>query len=444
MQSEIKKNKAMTNPISLMIGAPTSGSGKTTITMGLMRALSDRGLRVQPFKCGPDYIDTLFHQLATGCESVNLDTFMASESHVRALFSRYGGAANVCVAEGAMGLYDGYDRWHGSAASIARLLKMPVVLVVDAKAVGYSVAALLHGFKTFTPTVTLAGVVMNRVSSVSHAQFLRVACDDVGVHCLGCLPNNPQLSMPSRHLGLSLSERQTMERFVSLAAREVEEHVDIDALLRVVQPLSPSLDVLEEPEDSLVNDNSSLSLGSTIAIARDEAFNFTYRANIDALKKKGKCVFFSPLHDAVLPPCDSLYLPGGYPELYAAELAAGESMKASIRAFAEGGGSVLAECGGFMYLCEAIDEYRMCGVLPLRATMEGARLHLGYRQMEWEGRTLRGHEFHYSSVCEPAVLPLDVQRLVLQSSASGKPVATPLYRYKRVTAGYTHWYWASL
>ena len=414
-----------------VIAAPSSGCGKTTFTMGLLRALTHGGLRVQPYKCGPDYIDTLFHQMASGRESVNLDTFMASSEHVKHLFQHYSADADVCVVEGAMGLYDGYDKSRGSAAEIAGLLGVPIVLVVDAKSMAYSVAALLHGIKTFKP-INLAGVVFNRVGSESHYRHLLDACEEVGVHSFGYLSNNPLLQMPSRHLGLSLSGREACNRFIALAAKEVEEHVDIERLIEMGK--------VQTSDECLGKGAVSLQ-SKTIAIARDEAFNFTYRANIDALAQIGKIVFFSPLNDSTLPSCDLLYLPGGYPELYASELSANSGMRHSVKAYAEQGGRVIAECGGFMYLCSAIDGAQMCDVFPFKATMEGAKLHLGYRQITVDDVSLRGHEFHYSTVHE-GVLPNHVKAKRGQCSALGKPVDTPVYRYMNVLAGYTHWYWA--
>lgn len=414
----------------ILIAAPSSGCGKTTFTMGLLRAMTKRGLRVQPYKCGPDYIDTLFHQIASGRESVNLDTFMASSEHIKNLFSRYSSDADVCVIEGAMGLYDGYDKWHGSAFEIASLLDLPIVLVADAKSVAYSVAALLHGIKTFRP-INLAGVVFNRVGSERHYHYLTDACEEVGVRCFGYLPNNSLLQMPSRHLGLNISGREVCNRFIDLAAKELEDHVDIEKLI------SSGLRCANFKSEK----ESVVGLTKTIAVARDDAFNFTYRANLDSLAQIGKLVFFSPLNDSTLPSCDLLYLPGGYPELYASELSANSSMRGSIKAYAERGGYVVAECGGFMYLCSDIDGVEMCGVFPFKATMEDAHLHLGYRQMTKGGVTFRGHEFHYSSVAE-GILPNDVRRIMGQSSALGKPVGTPIYRYKNVISGYTHWYWA--
>lgn len=218
-----------------LIGAATSNSGKTTFTMGLLRTLRDKGLRVQPYKCGPDYIDTMFHELAAGNESVNIDTFMGSEEHAKDLFDRYGSEADVRIVEGVMGLFDGYDKWHGSSAEIAMLLDIPVVLVVNAKSVAYSVAPLIYGFKHFNPKLRLAGVVFNMVASENHYAFLRTACEDAGVKCLGYLPRNEKLIIPGRHLGLTISAQQEMEELIALAAQEVEKHVDLSCFTQAEQ-----------------------------------------------------------------------------------------------------------------------------------------------------------------------------------------------------------------
>ncbi len=431
----------------LLIGAPSSGSGKTTFTMGLLRALHDRGYTVQPYKCGPDYIDTLFHLQASDYESVNLDTFMASPRHVRNCYHRYGADADVKVVEGAMGLFDGFDKGKGSAAEIALLLNLPVILVVDARSTAYSIAPLLHGYKTFDglgKAIRISGVVLNRVASERHYRLLRDACEDTGIPCLGFLPNNPELRTPSRHLGLSLSGREEMEHFICLAAKEVAKHVDVEKL-KTLSPLPREGDGLTSFEGWHAS-HPSLTGGAGggshhIAIARDEAFNFTYRANIDALRTMGEVTTFSPLHDEAPPPCDLLYLPGGYPELFAAELSANAAMRNSVRTYAEQGGCILAECGGMMYLCQDIDGAAMCGVLPFGATMEGAKLHLGYRQMRMGDGWMKGHEFHYSSIGS-LTLSDELQCITGQFSAIGTPVDTPIYRYKNVIASYTHWYWA--
>lgn len=219
------------NPSELLIAAASSNTGKTTFTMGLLRALRDRGLQVQPYKCGPDYIDTMYHKLASNHTSVNLDTFMASSEHVCHLFNSYGESADVRVVEGVMGLFDGYEKWQGSSAEISVLLGVPVVLVVNAQSTAYSVAPLIYGFKHFNENVKIGGVVFNKVSSENHFQFLKEACQDAGVECLGYMKRNSLLEIPSRHLGLTISAKSHMEELISLAAKEVETHVNIALLL---------------------------------------------------------------------------------------------------------------------------------------------------------------------------------------------------------------------
>lgn len=217
----------------ILIAATNSNCGKTTFTMGLLRALKRRGLRVQPFKCGPDYIDPMFHRQASGEDSVNLDLVMSSEHHVEQLFSHYGKEADICVVEGVMGFYDGRERWHGSTAEVARLLHLPVVLLVNARSAAYSIAPLLYGYKHFSPWQDgpeIAGVIFNMVGSERHYDMLRQACEDVGVKCLGYLQRNEMLQIPSRHLGLSTDEIQRLETLIEAAADEIEQHVKIDLL----------------------------------------------------------------------------------------------------------------------------------------------------------------------------------------------------------------------
>lgn len=216
---------------SFLIGAASSGCGKTTFTMGLLRALKNRGINVQPFKCGPDYIDPLFHSAASGRESVNLDTWLGSEKHVRELFCRYSKDAEMCVVEGVMGLFDGFEKSQGSSAEIAQLLDIPVVLLVNAKSVAYSVAPLIYGFKHFNSNLKLAGVVFNMVASENHFEYLKQACEDAGVSCLGYLQRNPNLNIPGRHLGLTITAKQEMEDLICLAAEEVQKHVNLNQLI---------------------------------------------------------------------------------------------------------------------------------------------------------------------------------------------------------------------
>ena len=427
----------------LLIGAAASGSGKTTFTMGLLRALHKRGLRVQPFKCGPDYMDTQFHTLAADRESVNLDTWMASKTHVQHLYNKYGDGADVCVAEGVMGLFDGYHRMQGSSAEIAGLLNIPVVLVVSARSAAYSVAPLIYGFKHFNPAVKIAGVVFNQVSSPSHFAYLRNACADAGVECLGYLPVTEELKMPGRHLGLTLTAKRSMNVLIEQAAELVEKHVDLDKLLSICHRGFPCRYTL--PYSSEIGVESfTPSVGKMkIAVARDPAFNFIYKENIDRLSAWGNIAYFSPVYGSDLPEADLVYLPGGYPELFARQLHRRKKLMEALKTYAEEGGKILAECGGMMFLTRSLTArqggtaYAMAGVLPLDCTMVGAKLHLGYRRIAYKGLELRGHEFHYSNVVVPDALP----SVAKQFTTKGVEVGTPLYRYKNVIAGYTHLYW---
>lgn len=421
----------------ILIGAASSGSGKTTFTMGLLRVLARRGLQVQPFKCGPDYIDTQFHSLASGRESVNLDTWLASESHVRSLYAHYGATAGVSVVEGVMGLFDGWQGMQGSSAALSMLLQIPVVLLVNARSTAYSVAPLIYGFRHFHPGLRLAGVVFNRVSSAMHYTYLKEACADAGVPCLGYLPVSDRLAMPSRHLGLALGARRAMEQQIEQAADAVEQHVEIDRLLEVCQAEEM------QPEAPLFSGLSG-ARPLRVAMASDEVFNFTYRANVDWLAHQGELVRFSPLHDEELPEADLVYLPGGYPELFAHRLQRKRRTMEQLCDYVEAGGRLLAECGGMIYLCRSLTNragdkhYSMAGLLPMDCTMEQARLHLGYRRVCCGEETWQGHEFHYSALKQSEALP----SVARQFTARGKQVDTPLYRYKNALAGYTHLYWA--
>lgn len=425
----------MTKP-QLLIAATSSGCGKTTFTLGLLRLLRRRGLSVAGFKCGPDYIDPKYHQLASGQPSTNLDLYMMSPQHVREVYARHSSRADACVVEGVMGLFDGSRGMQGSSAEVAQTLGLPVVLLVNAASSAYSVGAIIYGYKHWKPDVNVVGVVFNRVASANHYSFLADAARDAGVPTLGYIPRTDSLDVPSRHLGLSLEELERLDHFPDRVADLLEQYVEVDRLLELTcipyAPAEASREV--QPAGQM-----------RIAVARDEAFSFIYTENIRTLERLGQVVYFSPLADATLPPaCDLVYLPGGYPEFYLDRLAGNASMRASIRAFAECGGRVLAECGGMMYLCRAIiDEagvaYSMCGVLDNEATMQQMKLTLGYRRLVLpDGREWRGHEFHYSRLLHPGSEPSIAQ----QYGASGGAVATALYRRGDVLAGYTHLYWA--
>ncbi len=420
-----------------LIAAPSSGSGKTTLTLGLLRALARRGLVVQPFKCGPDYLDTYHHSQAAGRPSLNLDLFMAAPAHAQATYARAVQAADVAVVEGVMGLFDGADRMRGSSAAVAELLDLPVILVINAKAMAYSVAPLLFGFKNFHPGIRLMGAIFNFVNTASHYQFLREACEDVGVEALGYVPTTPAVVIPSRHLGLSIAAEVHQEAVVEALADLLPRTVDLDRLLALTRQPAPAAG----PAASGLAGTGPVR--RRIAVARDAAFVFTYFQNLLLLSEFGEITYFSPMSDAALPPgTDFLYLPGGYPELYAAALSQNEGMRASVRAYCENGGAAFAECGGLMYLGRGLTDaegqtFPMAGVLPCSTSMEKARLTLGYRQISWRGRLLKGHEFHYSHLQDEG---LSVEPAAI-TSARDSPVSVQLYRQHNVLATYVHLYW---
>ena len=419
----------MSNKTAFMIAAPTSGSGKTTIARGLMQWFTQNGYRVQPFKCGPDYIDTKFHTAVCGHPSVNLDTFMTTPAHVRALFTHYGADADICIVEGMMGLYDGYDRELGSSYDIARVLDIPVILVVDAKSAAYSMAALLSGFIHFRGDVRIAGIIFNKVGSQRHFNMLREVCDDLHVKCLGYLPKSPDLEQNSRYLGLDFSQLSESDQLTAL----LEENIDLPSLKSLTT-------TLHDEVKSQTRNCEFRHLETKTLIARNhESFSFIYQETLDQF---GDVFFFDPEKDVpTFDGIDLLYLPGGYPEKHLEALVANQARLHAIKKFAEDGGRIVAECGGMMYLCQAIitddDSYPMCGVLPYSITARNAnrKLSLGYRQSELDRKTYRGHEIHYTQFIGDT--PESITQVY---NAKGEPVPTPVFRYHNVLASYTHLY----
>lgn len=466
-----------------LLAAPTSGSGKTTISRGLMSLLVSKGYKVQPFKCGPDYIDTKFHAAVCGRPSINLDTFMASEKHVGELYARYSVDADASIVEGMMGMFDGYDRDRGSSAEIARLLGIPVVLVVDAKSAAYSMAPLLSGFIHFRPDVHVAGVIFNRVGSPRHYEMLLEVCEELNITCFGYLPKHEDLELESRHLGLVFSslcndkdmgkaEAKEAIKIRNLLTDLLEKYVDWQLLLqKTTLPLREAEEREEVDAEKVEKEKQEKASGGLrILVARNnESFSFIYEEHLAVLRRMGTVSFFNPEHNRpISPKTDLLYLPGGYPEECIEELDKAWRARESIRKYIEAGGKVLAECGGMMYLSQAIidddihgdpgEDYeseKMVGALPFYITNEtdNRKLALGYRQFDYNGQHLRGHEFHYTTFMEwyqPAEtfeegynfhLPPSVAQVY---NAKGQPVDTPVFRYKNVIASYTHLYWGEI
>lgn len=394
-----------------VIAGTHSGCGKTSVSLGLMASLARRGFAVQPFKCGPDFIDPGHHALACAREgkpvpSHNLDGWMLSPETNLDIFNRYAYHADVAVVEGVMGLFDGSSGTgdEGSTGQIAKTLGLPVILVVDARSMARSAAALVSGYASFDPEVNIAGVIFNRVGSESHAELLCEAMTLLpNIPVLGCLGRDEAITTPSRHLGLITAEEEEAPHYrYQRLADWVEEGVDLDAML----------DALSEVE-AVPPFEPVPQIGSvTIGLARDAAFCFYYEENIRLLREAGaRIVEFSPIDSPHLPDgLDGLYLGGGYPELYAFDLGQNTRLRRDIKEFCESGRPVYAECGGFMYLMNDIitdrGRYAMSGVFPVRAEMGKKFRSLGYREVTFKSPTplgpastvARGHEFHYSAI----------------------------------------------
>lgn len=427
-----------------MIAAPTSGSGKTIFMMGLLHILQKRGMKVQPFKCGADCIDPLYHSIITGNDSINLDLSLASRTHIQSLYNRYGEQADLCITEGVMGLYDGYRRMQGSCAEIAHILNIPILLLVNARTTAYSVAPLLYGFRHFNPTTRIAGVIFNQVASLAHFSILKEACSDAGVECLGYIPFLENINLPSRHQAVTLTEKQSILSIASQISSQIEKYIDIDKLLNLCTRIFPCPYTLPYTSESGVERiHYSKSKRMKIAIAHDPAFCFLYKENIRQLAKLGTITYFSPIYGNALPKADLVYLPGGYPELFARQLYRRKKLMQQIKTYAESGGKILAECGGMVLLSHSLTikdkgtAYAMADVLPFDCTTVDTHLTVGYRRMSRKGTEWKGYEFHYSTLLNPDALPADISLY----TPTGTETSTHMYRYKNVVAGFTRWYW---
>jgi cobyrinic acid a,c-diamide synthase len=400
----------------LMIAGTHSGVGKTTITVGLIDALRRRGLIVQPFKVGPDYIDPSYHTLASGRPCRNLDTWMLPLNRVKESFFRAAQDADIAVIEGAMGLHDGqgYEDDRGSPAEVAKLLDTPVVVVLDIAKTARSAAAGALGYKDFDKDIRVIGYVLNRAANERHGQGVAAAVENAtGLPVFGWLPREAALQVPERHLGLiPTAEQGPWQQFIQSAAEAVSQHVSIDRILALARQVLPlDFAAFRSTTESLLPSAAWSDDRPVIAGACDEAFQFIYQDNLDLLRAAGaEIAFFSPLRDLDLPAGTAgVILSGGFPEIYAEQLALNTSMHEALRNAHRRGLPIYAECGGLMYLTEAITDrqevkHAMVGLLPGQCVM-GSRLTLGYRLARtagdsWllhEGETIRGHEFHYSA-----------------------------------------------
>ena len=433
----------------LVIAGTHSGVGKTSIATGLMAALTRRGIRVQPFKIGPDFIDPGFHRLACGRTSRNLDGWMLSRHQNLEIFARAALDADIAVIEGVMGLFDRSDATSeaGSTAEVAKWLRAPVILVADASAMACSAAAVVNGFENFDPELELPGVLFNFIGGAGHAELLKKAvCAHCRARTLGFLPRYDGIALPERHLGLVMAHEILTPATLARMAHWVEANVDLDALLALARERPHAIDTpLVAPR--------RVASKARIGVARDAAFCFYYQDNLDLLAECGaEIVEFSPIADDSLPSrLDGLYLCGGYPEIYAGRLSQNRPMRNTISQFAKSRGPIYAECGGFMYLTEAIidcegREFPMAGLFPTRVRMQKQLAAIAYVEGKvtddvlWlrAGQKLRGHEYHYSTIDD---IPLPVTHS-LQLCANGVPQAHG-FTTESTLAGYTHFHFYS-
>jgi cobyrinic acid a,c-diamide synthase len=438
----------------LVVAGAASGVGKTTVTLGLLEALRRRGLVVQPFKVGPDFIDPGFHALVAGRPSYNLDGWLCSRESVCDTVARQAAGADLALIEGMMGCFDGRGAAsdEGSTAEVAKWLGAPVMLVVDAGAMARSAGAIVLGFERFDPDLDLAGVVFNRVAGEAHGQWLREA---VAARCravpLGFLPRRDSITLPERHLGLvTAAERVLSLSILDELGRAIEASVDVDRLLALARSdVEPEAAALRPPRAS-----QGAPVRARIGVARDLAFQFYYPANLDLLQAAGaELVFWSPLVDAEVPDVDALYLGGGYPEVHAGRLAANAPMREAVRAYAESGRPVYAECGGLLYLADALEDeagvlHPMVGLLSTVGRLAPKRLTLGYAEVEVTrptplgpaGTVVRGHEFHASRIDE---VPDRVRRAYTIRASGGGPPRGEGYLIGETLMSYVHLHFGS-
>ncbi|MET3494932.1 cobyrinate a,c-diamide synthase [Variovorax boronicumulans] len=426
----------------VLVAAPASGQGKTTVAAALARLHARQGRRVRAFKCGPDFLDPHWLALATGAPVHSLDLWMTGESDCRARLRAAAAESDLVIVEGVMGLFDGTP----SAADLAERFGLPVLAVIDAHAMAGTFGALAYGLQNFRPGLPWAGVLANRVASERHAGMLKDALREPS-QWMGALPRDPRFTLPERHLGL-VGAGEIDDAMVRLdAAADVLAETPLGRL-----PVDRLPQVRFDPAVSHEPPTPPLLAGRTVAIARDAAFSFIYPANLDVLSALGaRLSFFSPLAGDPLPPCDAVWLPGGYPELHAQALSVSEPMRASLATHVAQGKPVWAECGGMMALFDELvthadagphDVHRLWGLLPGKVTMQKRLAGLGPQQLQLGSHTLRGHTFHYSS-CETPLVPAARTARPGATQAVGARGGEALYVHGPVRASYFHAWFAS-
>jgi len=385
----------------VLISATGSGKGKTTITALVLKALQAKNMDVHGFKCGPDYIDPMYHEAVIGIESKNIDPFFCDENLMKASFLE--GAGEINVIEGCMGLYDGMGVSQiSSPYTVARNLSCPVILVVDAYGRGYSILAEIKGFLSLDENKLIRGIILNRISPNYYLRLKPVIEDETGIGVVGFLPKLSEELFESRHLGLkSVTENHAVEKIDRLYKNH-GENIDIDQILEIARG-ADKISESASMDDYIGAEVKECLNKKKIAIAKDEAFNFYYKDNILALTKAGaEVVFFSPINDKSLPKnIDAIYLGGGYPELYINELSANDKIIRELREFVDNGGKVFAECGGFLYLCKTVDDISMVHIFDENASNKNKLVRFGYVNAEYDKNIIKGHEFHHYDVDNP-------------------------------------------
>ena len=391
----------------IVIAATHSGAGKTTITCGIISALRKRGLKVQSYKVGPDYIDTGFHEIAAGRPAKNLDSWLVGKDKLEEIFYNSIGDADIAIIEGVMGLYDGGRGGISSTAEIAKILNAPVILVIDAKSAGISVAATALGFREFDKNLNFAGVILNRIGSDSHEKMIVDALNKINIKSFGAIRRDDEIILPSRHLGLVQATENNFADILDKISKKISAQINLEEILNIAEKFS---DCAVEKKSSLIPSPSSLKIG----VAKDEAFSFYYDESLRELEKLGaEIIFFSPLHDKNLPKVDGIILGGGYPEIFAKNLSENKKIRTEIKRAAENNLPIYAECGGYMYLMNYLTDFdgkifEMCGVIPNQAVMTEKLQMVGYVEATLEkdcvigkcGDKIHAHEFHFSKEVE--------------------------------------------
>ncbi|MFH2058156.1 MAG: cobyrinate a,c-diamide synthase [Pseudomonadota bacterium] len=441
------------------MGATGSGTGKTTISLAILSCLKQMGYIVAPFKVGPDFIDPGHHTLVSGRTSYNLDSWMLSKAYNRQLFKAKASGSDIAVVEGVMGLFDGIDGESeaGSTAQMAKWLGLPVLLVISARGKARSAAAIVKGFETFDKDLKIAGVIFSKTGSQRHYQYLKTAVEqNCRTRCLGHMPRNDAIVMPERHLGLVTADEAKMsKKTLSLLSEMVQKHMDIKGLIS-------SLDLIEKDPIDFSKDKESIQIetpknnGPVIAVARDKAFCFYYPDNLEILEQFGATIKeFSPLNDEQLPDnIDGIYFGGGYPEVFADQLAQKQDLLQQIKTYSNKGMPIYGECGGFMVLCKhlsGMDEgrkYSMSGCFDFTVQMSKQLRSLGYREITLKeetiigkkGDVIRGHEFHYSSLENPGAHTGNIYQV---SSRAGQDIQLKGYQVGNTLASYLHLHFGS-